>query len=169
MDENTIRDLLEGELQKTLIEMSKVKADSEASKAEMAKFSQLYDRMVKSEEINCRDRQRIADSDAKDKDFALRKQELELREKEITQRELQFAAEKKLHEAELEIKRAELKGAKTDRAINIGLGVFNIAVPVIGYSYWMAKGLKFEETGTFTSRTGKWIADHLRLFGGKKG
>lgn len=186
MEENTIRDLLAGEIQRTLVEVSQVKANSDESKAYMAKLNMLYAKYLEEESIDLKERSRLDESYDKGNQFSLRKQELDLkekeleqkmaqftaeasmREKELNQREQQFAVEKKLHEQELELKQAEISGTKADRWIHTILDIFGIAVPVCVSSYWMAKGMKFEETGTYTSRTGQWLSQHLRLFG-KKG
>lgn len=40
-----------------------------------------------------------------------------------------------------------------DRYIRLGLDVAGLILPLAFYGIWMAKGLKFEETGTFTSTT----------------
>lgn len=65
---------------------------------------------------------------------------------------------------ELRIKEEQRKDGKKDRIIKIVLDGAGIIVPVAVSSYWMAKGLIFEERGTFTSRTGQWLSNHLRLF-----
>lgn len=67
-------------------------------------------------------------------------------------------------EKELAMKEAQIKDGKKDRIIKIVLDGVAILIPVTVSSYWMAKGLKFEENGTFTSRTGQWLSSHLRLF-----
>lgn len=67
-------------------------------------------------------------------------------------------------EKELQLKEAQMKDGKKDRIIKIILDGAAILIPVTVSSYWMAKGLKFEENGTFTSRTGQWLSNHLRLF-----
>lgn len=186
MEENTIRDLLSGEIQRTLVEVSQVTASSEESKAYMQKLNMLYGKYLEEESIDLKERSRLDESYDKGNQFSLRKQELDLREKELEQkmaqfmaeadlrkkeleqREAQFAAEKKLREEELEQKMAEIKGSKADRWINILLTVFSVSVPLGFSSYWMARGMEFEETGTYTGRTGPWISQFMRLFG-KKG
>ena len=67
-------------------------------------------------------------------------------------------------EKELQLKEAQMKDGKKDRIIKIVLDSASILIPVTVSSYWMAKGLRFEENGTFTSRTGQWLSSHLRLF-----
>ena len=67
-------------------------------------------------------------------------------------------------EKELALKEEQMKEGKKDRIVKIVLDGAAILVPVTVSSFWMAKGLKFEENGTFTSRTGQWLSNHLRLF-----
>lgn len=69
-----------------------------------------------------------------------------------------------LKKAETSMKEQQMKESKKDRIIKIVLDGAAILVPVTVSSYWMSKGLKFEENGTFTSRTGQWLSNHLRLF-----
>lgn len=65
---------------------------------------------------------------------------------------------------EIRLKETQASEGKKDRIIKIVLEGAAILVPVTVSSYWMAKGLKFEQDGTFTSRTGQWLGNHLRLF-----
>lgn len=61
---------------------------------------------------------------------------------------------------ELRLKEEQLKDSKKDRIIKVVLD----GAGIVASSYWLAKGLAFEEKGTFTSRTGQWLSSHLRLF-----
>lgn len=72
--------------------------------------------------------------------------------------------ELRLKKREAAMKEEQMKESKKDRVIKIVLDGAAILVPVAVSSYWMAKGLKFEQNGTFTSRTGQWLSNHLRLF-----
>lgn len=72
--------------------------------------------------------------------------------------------ELRLKKREASLKEEQMKESKKDRIIKIVLDGAAILVPVTVSSYWMAKGLTFEKTGTFTSRTGQWLSNHLRLF-----
>lgn len=65
---------------------------------------------------------------------------------------------------EIEIKNRQIKEGKADRIIKVIVDGMAIAVPCVASSYWMAKGLKFEETGSFTSRVGNWVSSHFRMF-----
>ena len=61
-------------------------------------------------------------------------------------------------------KRTQVEEGKKDRIVKIVLEGIAVLIPASVSCFWMAKGLKFEETGTFTSRTGQWLGNHLRLF-----
>ena len=65
---------------------------------------------------------------------------------------------------EISLKEAQMKDGRKDRILQTVLNSAAILIPVAVSSYWMAKGLKFEQTGTFTSRTGQWLSNHIRLF-----
>lgn len=65
---------------------------------------------------------------------------------------------------EVELKKIQIKEGKKDRIVKIVLEGVAIIVPIAASSYWMAKGLKFEESGTYCSRTGQWLSNHFKLF-----
>ena len=77
---------------------------------------------------------------------------------------MQAKSELDLRTEELNVKRAQVEESKKDRIVKIVLEGAAVLVPTCVSCFWMAKGLKFEETGTFTSRTGQWLSSHLRLF-----
>ena len=76
----------------------------------------------------------------------------------------QAGSELDLRTQELELKRTQVEEGKKDRIVKIVLEGIAVLIPASVSCFWMAKGLKFEETGTFTSRTGQWLGNHLRLF-----
>ena len=65
---------------------------------------------------------------------------------------------------ELKMKKAESKTNKVMSWVKIGgelvLGVAGLCLT----SHWCAKGLTFEQTGCFTSRTGQWFSGISRMF-----
>lgn len=87
-----------------------------------------------------------------------------MNEIEANQKACQRSDDLYYKEKELQLKEAQMKDDKKDRIVKIVLDGAAILIPVTVSSYWMAKGLKFEENGTFTSRTGQWLSNHLRLF-----
>lgn len=59
------------------------------------------------------------------------------------------------------------KDKRWDRGLKIGeiiVGIAGIVVPVSASCVWMSRGLKFETTGSYSSRTKGWIRDHFSLF-----
>lgn len=69
-----------------------------------------------------------------EKDFEVKKAELEAKEKELA----------------LETKKA--KDAKVIAFVGSGITLGTFAVKLVNDNLWMAKGFKFEETGTFCSK-----------------
>lgn len=49
-----------------------------------------------------------------------------------------------------------------DRYIRLGLDVAGLILPLMFYGIWMTKGLKFEETGTFTSTTFRTLFNRFK-------
>ena len=65
---------------------------------------------------------------------------------------------------ELKMKKAESKTGKVMGWVKIGVeGVLGVAGLCLT-SHWCAKGLTFEQTGCFTSRTGQWFSGIFRMF-----
>lgn len=65
---------------------------------------------------------------------------------------------------ELKAKKAESKSNKVMGWAKIGaeclLGIAGLCLT----SHWCAKGLTFEQTGAFTSKTGQWVSGIFRMF-----
>lgn len=58
----------------------------------------------------------------------------------------------------------ELKDKKNSEKIHMFYDAMSLLLPLAVSSYWMAKGLKFEESGSFASRSVQWISGNMRLF-----
>ena len=160
--ENVIARMLEDEIQKTLKEVSEAETGSEAAKLALAKLDKLHAERINELEMTLKENQRLDASYAKLRDDDIRKAELEQR---VKQAEMDI----ELKQAEIEQKEEELKEAKRGRRWRTVLDLLGIGVPVAASAYWMKRGLQFEEEGkVYTSRTGQWLSNHLRLFG-KKG
>ena len=54
------------------------------------------------------------------------------------------------------------KSKRKDRVIKVIMDGLTLTVPLAFYSVWMNKGLKFEETGIFTSTTFKGLISKFR-------
>lgn len=136
MLDNDIRTMLDNEYKETLTTVSRAQAGGEDAKWQLQKLTELH-------------KQRMAEEQSE-------------RESYIQVRELDMKREQ--NEREIELKKEQLKEGKFDRVVKVVLDGVAIVVPCAVSSYWMGKGLKFEETGSFTSRVGNWISGHLRLF-----
>lgn len=64
--------------------------------------------------------------------------------------------------AEDSIKSVELDNNKKDRLIRICIAGAELILPLVFYAVWMRRGLKFEETGTFTSTTFRGLFNRFR-------
>lgn len=142
LDEN-IRKMLDLEYMDTLKVISEAQAGGEEAKWQLQKLTELHKQRMNEEQT--------------DRDSYVRFEELNVKQRQID-------SEAKAHAEELELKREQLKEGKFDRVVKVVLDGVAIVVPCAVSSYWMGKGLKFEETGSFTSRIGNWVSSHLRLF-----
>lgn len=183
--ENSIKELLDGEIQKTLVEVSQAQTGTEEAIAALTKLTNLYQQRLKEEDLELKERTRVDESAKFGSEQELKEKEIDLKFKELESRQAQlnseldmkknelkvkiaqFNKESAQKQKELELKEKELKGSKIDRILRTILDLLGIAVPLGVTSYWAAKSLKFEETGTYTSRTPQWISGLTRLF--KKG
>lgn len=63
---------------------------------------------------------------------------------------------------DLKLKQQMLNESIKDRYFKLGLDVAGLIVPIIFYGIWMGRGLKFEETGTFTSTTFRGLFNRFK-------
>lgn len=63
---------------------------------------------------------------------------------------------------DLKLKQQMLDESIKDRYFKLGLDVAGLIVPIIFYGVWMGRGLKFEETGTFTSTTFRGLFNRFK-------
>lgn len=78
----------------------------------------------------------------------------------ISQTDSEFASKM----FEIEHKAEQTRETKIDRVVNWFINGAGVLLPAVLSCYWMGKGLRFEETGSFTSRTMQWISSNIRLF-----
>lgn len=69
-----------------------------------------------------------------------------------------------LDEKEANLKEKQAEEGKVWTCVKVVLDGVAVVLPIAASWVWMRRGLRFEETGTFTSRTGQWLGNHLRLF-----
>ena len=69
----------------------------------------------------------------------------------------------KLYKLTLEDDKVELEcEKKKERLVKIGIAAAELVLPLMFYAVWFRKGLKFEETGSFTSTTFKGLINRFR-------
>ena len=62
------------------------------------------------------------------------------------------------------LKTKQAKEGRVERWVTIFINGAAVFLPILVSSHWMSKGLRFEETGAFTSKTANWIGGITRLF-----
>ena len=63
---------------------------------------------------------------------------------------------------EEQFKQHQLNDQVIDRYVRIGVATAELVLPLVFYGVWMSRGLKFEETGTFTSQTFKNLFNRFK-------
>ena len=61
-----------------------------------------------------------------------------------------------------ELKQRQLEEQVKERYFRVGVAAAELMVPLIFYGIWMRKGFKFEETGTYTSKTFTGLINRFR-------
>ena len=61
-----------------------------------------------------------------------------------------------------ELKQKQLEEQVKERYFRVGIAAAELMVPLIFYGIWMRKGFKFEETGTYTSKTFTGLINRFR-------
>ena len=61
--------------------------------------------------------------------------------------------DKAAHDEDATLKAFQLDENTLDRYAKIGIAAAELVLPLMFYGVWMSRGLRFEETGTFTSKT----------------
>lgn len=172
---NEILRMLEDEYQKTLDEYSLLLSDEEDKERALRRKLE----MLHSQRMDCIQKdletQKLVNEEANKRAEQLnKKRELDLRDEEFSAKLHHDAHQEAMDELEsdhrareLKLKEDQLKEQKVDRIVNVATTAITVGVPITASWIWMKRGLKFEETGTFTSRTGNWITNSLKLFGKK--
>lgn len=60
------------------------------------------------------------------------------------------------------MKQRQLEEQVKERYFRVGVAAAELMVPLIFYGIWMRKGFKFEETGTYTSKTFTGLINRFR-------
>lgn len=65
---------------------------------------------------------------------------------------------------ETALKKKQAKWDKIGTIIKYSLEGIGTVGTLVGTSYWLAKGFKFEETGCYSARTPQWVSGIERMF-----
>ena len=81
---------------------------------------------------------------------------------ELTLKERQADGDEAARANEEQFKQHQLNDQVLDRYVKIGVSTAELVLPLVFYGVWMKRGLKFEETGTFTSQTFKNLFNRFK-------
>ena len=81
---------------------------------------------------------------------------------ELTLKERQADGDVAARANEEQFKQHQLNDQVIDRYVKIGVATAELVLPLVFYGVWMKRGLKFEETGTFTSQTFKNLFNRFK-------
>lgn len=81
---------------------------------------------------------------------------------ELTLKERQADGDEAARANEEQFKQHQLNDQVLDRYVKIGVATVELVLPLVFYGVWMKRGLKFEETGTFTSQTFKNLFNRFK-------
>ena len=65
-------------------------------------------------------------------------------------------------ERDIRLKQVQLEEQVKDRYFRIGIEAAGIILPLVFYAVWMRRGLKFEETGSYTSTTFRGLFNRFK-------
>ena len=83
-------------------------------------------------------------------------------ETEIEERSERRIMDKENHENDASFKEIQLHENTLDRYVKVGIAAAELVLPLMFYGVWMRRGLRFEETGTFTSQTFKNLFNRFK-------
>ena len=81
---------------------------------------------------------------------------------ELTLKERQADGDEAARANEEQFKQHQLNDQVLGRYVKIGVATAELVLPLVFYGVWMKRGLKFEETGTFTSQTFKNLFNRFK-------
>ena len=153
MTEMEIRSKLDEVYAQTLDEVSHITKSNEEAKLVMEKLAEL-----------ARQRTTMARIDL---DVQARNEEKLAEQARQRIETARIELDTKTRDEELQLKKDQAKSEKHGQVVSAILGLGGLATSVASLILthtWMKRGMKFEETGTYTTKTGGWISTHLRLF-----
>ncbi len=134
MSETDVKELLEKEIATEIQSLSKLEAGSEKKSSAVDDLAKLYRLRIDENKSNW-------DADEK---YGRREMEGEANDKDN------------------QMKQKQLEEQVKDRYFKAGIAAAELMLPLIFYGIWMRKGFKFEESGTYTSKTFTGLINRFR-------
>ncbi len=170
---SAIKDL--AALHKLRIDEIKAETEADEKRERRAMDSEQHqtDNRLKEEQAKRQEEQQKAE-------FALKERQVAGEETERQMKADQAERQDERQEAELALKERQVDGEEADRVrdeqfkqrqfndqvidryVRIGVAAAELVLPLVFYGVWMKRGLKFEETGTYTSQTFKNLFNRFR-------
>lgn len=110
--------------------------------------TEVVDTLVKLHKLKIEEQKTIFESTDKKESLEF---ERKIKGDELTLKKQQFELDKETQTKDFQLKDNLEKDSKVDRYVKVGVEVAGIVLPLVAYGMWYNRGLKFEETGTFTS------------------
>lgn len=119
-------------------------------------YTKEIERLRKEEE---RLHEKLTETEVTSDDYKTIQNELSVIHRHIKEYAEVIIADKKAKAEEIKV---VLTHQENDRKhiIDICLGVAGLLVPIVFNCYWLSNGFKFEETGSFSSRTFQWLINN---------
>ena len=140
-----IKDLLGEEIEAEIKNLAYLEAGSKEKSAAIEDLAKLYKLGIEQTKNEC--------------DFS-EKHDRRIMENEQHEKQLNIEVEN--HESERQLKEEQLVEQVKERYFRFGAEAAGIILPLVFYAIWMKRGLRFEETGTFTSATFKGLFSRFK-------
>ena len=128
------------------------------------KINELFDEIVKSELENLKDWLKSPEEKRTTVEYLVKLNDIQTERKEVKRKETELELKHLELEDKIEVqsddkvyKEVLVKREMLQTFIKGGIEVFGVVAPIMFYSAWMKRGLRFEETGTYTSQTFKGL------------
>ena len=128
------------------------------------KINELFDEIVKSELENLKDLLKSPEEKRTMVEYLVKLNSIQTERKEVKRKETELELKHLELEDKIEVqtddkayKEVLVKREMLQTFVKGGIEVFGVVAPIMFYSAWMKRGLRFEETGTYTSQTFKGL------------
>ena len=165
MDER-IYELLNDEIEARFTELSELDSESEAYSDVLSNIKDLYKLRIEDRKLNIESLRNATEANLKDRQLDNENKrnslEIELKDRQLDNENKRNLLEIELKDRQLAQNADQLEKQSKDNYLKMGIEVAGMVLPLIFYASWMKKGLKFEETGAFTSTTFKGLISKFK-------